>query len=251
MSDLAATLGVQPPTVTKMISRLAAQDYVERRASTGDGRQAEVFLTERGRRAIASIDKVWKRIEKAALAGIDDKDRKRLRKLLRQIERNLGGKHNATGRRRGRAGQPRKKPRPRAVRSQSPAAADYDRSRQNSGEERPMPTHVRLSPAAPPSSPAAPRASAAPWSSVLLDGGAAVAIWDRDKARRRQDRGGTASARQGLARRRRCRRRGSGRERARRDRKPASARSTSSSTTPASPGSTRSSSTTPSTSGTG
>jgi MarR family transcriptional regulator, organic hydroperoxide resistance regulator len=92
MSDLAATLGVQPPTVTKMISRLAAQDYVERRASPGDGRQSLVFLTERGQRAIALIDKVWKRIEKDALAGIDDKDRKRLRKLLRQVERNLGGR---------------------------------------------------------------------------------------------------------------------------------------------------------------
>jgi DNA-binding MarR family transcriptional regulator len=90
MSDLAATLGVQPPTVTKMISRLAAQDYVERRASAGDGRQAQVFLTDRGQRAIAAIDKLWKRIEKDALSGIDDKDRKRLRKLLRQVERNLG-----------------------------------------------------------------------------------------------------------------------------------------------------------------
>ena len=90
MSDLAAALGVQPPTVTKMISRLAAQDYVERRASPGDGRQAQVFLTERGRDTIGQIDKLWKRIEKTALAGIDDKDRKRLRKLLRQVERNLG-----------------------------------------------------------------------------------------------------------------------------------------------------------------
>lgn len=80
MSDLAAQLGVQPPTVTKMTSRLAAQDYVERRRSTGDGRQARVFLTERGQRAIAMIDKLWKRVEKDALAGIDDKDRKRLRK---------------------------------------------------------------------------------------------------------------------------------------------------------------------------
>ena len=94
MSDLASTLGVQPPTVTKMISRLAAQDYVERRASKGDGRQAMVFLTERGRKAISSIDKVWKRIEKDALAGIDDKDRKRLRKLLRQVERNVGAAAN-------------------------------------------------------------------------------------------------------------------------------------------------------------
>jgi DNA-binding MarR family transcriptional regulator len=95
MSDLAQVLGVQPPTVTKMIGRLAAQDYVERRASKGDGRQAEVFLTERGRRAIETIDKVWKRIEKTALDGIDDKDRKRLRRLLRQVERNLGGKRAA------------------------------------------------------------------------------------------------------------------------------------------------------------
>ncbi len=90
MGDLAATLGVQPPTVTKMISRLAAQDYVERRASEGDARQAMVFLTERGRRSIEGIDKVWKRIEKDAMSGIDDKDRKKLRKMLRQIERNLG-----------------------------------------------------------------------------------------------------------------------------------------------------------------
>ncbi len=90
MSDLAATLGVQPPTVTKMISRLAAQDYVERRASAGDGRQAMVFLTDRGRKAVTMVDKLWKRIEKDALAGVDDKDRKRLRKLLRQVAQNLG-----------------------------------------------------------------------------------------------------------------------------------------------------------------
>lgn len=89
MSQLAQTLSVQPPTVTKMVSRLAAQGYVERRASKGDGRQAHVFLTEQGRDTIVDVDKGWKRLEKEALAGIDDKDVKRLRKLLRQIERNL------------------------------------------------------------------------------------------------------------------------------------------------------------------
>jgi DNA-binding MarR family transcriptional regulator len=89
MSQLAQTLAVQPPTVTKMVSRLAAQGYLERRASKGDGRQAHVFLTDRGRETIADVDKGWKRLEKEALAGIDDKDVKRLRKLLRQVERNL------------------------------------------------------------------------------------------------------------------------------------------------------------------
>ena len=35
------------------------------------------------------IDKAWKRLEKEAVAGLDVKERKRLRKILRQIENNL------------------------------------------------------------------------------------------------------------------------------------------------------------------
>ncbi len=48
-----------------------------------------MFLTEEGRGRISEVDKAWKRLEKEALAGLDDKDRKRLRKLLRTIEKNL------------------------------------------------------------------------------------------------------------------------------------------------------------------
>lgn len=89
MSQLAAALGVQPPTVTKMISRLSAQGLLRREASSSDGRLARVFLTNDGREKIASIDKTWKRLEREALAGLDDKDRKKLRKLLRHVEKNL------------------------------------------------------------------------------------------------------------------------------------------------------------------
>ncbi|MEJ1161836.1 MarR family winged helix-turn-helix transcriptional regulator [Prosthecomicrobium sp. N25] len=91
MSQLAQALSVQPPTVTKMITRLSAQGFVRRVASESDGRLARVQLTETGRLKIEDIDKAWKRLEKEALAGFDDKDRKRLRKLLREIERNLSG----------------------------------------------------------------------------------------------------------------------------------------------------------------
>jgi DNA-binding MarR family transcriptional regulator len=90
MSELAGTLNVQPPTVTKMVSRLASQGYIERRASAGDGRQAQVFLTEQGKETVSELDKILRRVERQALAGIDEKERKRLRKLLRQIEKNLG-----------------------------------------------------------------------------------------------------------------------------------------------------------------
>lgn len=89
MTQLAALLGVQPPTVTKMITRLGAQGYVERRASEDDARQAYVFLTKSGRKVIRAVDRAWNKVEKEALAGIGEKDRKKLRRLLRQIHHNL------------------------------------------------------------------------------------------------------------------------------------------------------------------
>ena len=90
MGDLATMLSVKAPTVTKMVARLAAQGYVERRASKGDGREAHVFLTDRGREAVAAVDRIMKRVEKRALAGIEDKKRRELRRLLRHVEKNLG-----------------------------------------------------------------------------------------------------------------------------------------------------------------
>lgn len=89
MSQLALALGVQPPTVTKMVTRLSAQGYVRRQTSDADGRLARVHLTDEGRSLIDSVDKSWKRLEREAMAGLDDKDRKKLRKMLRQVERNL------------------------------------------------------------------------------------------------------------------------------------------------------------------
>lgn len=89
MSQLACELGVRPPTVTKMINRLSAQGYVERRASKTDGRQSHVFLSAAGIGLLSEIDKAWKALENASMKGIEDKDRKLMRKLLKQIEKNL------------------------------------------------------------------------------------------------------------------------------------------------------------------
>lgn len=96
MSKLACELGVRPPTVTKMINRLSAQGYVERRASKTDGRQSHVYLSAAGIGLLSEIDKAWKALEKASLNGIEDKDRKLMRKLLKQIEQNLNVNSNDT-----------------------------------------------------------------------------------------------------------------------------------------------------------
>ncbi len=89
MGSLASELGVRPPTVTKMINRLTSQGYVERRPSETDGRQSHVHLSASGIALLSEVDKAWKSLDRASLKNIDDKDRKRLAKLLKQIEQNL------------------------------------------------------------------------------------------------------------------------------------------------------------------
>lgn len=88
-SQLAAKLGVRPPTITKTINRLMAQGFLEKRASDQDARQAHVFLTETGQEAIRAIEKSVRRTEKQALRGLDKKEQKALAKLLRRVETNL------------------------------------------------------------------------------------------------------------------------------------------------------------------
>ena len=87
--QLSAELGVRPPTITKTISRLQAQGFLDKRGSDSDARQAHIFLTDAGREAIMMIEKSVKKTEKKALAGLDKKDRKTLYKLLKKIEGNL------------------------------------------------------------------------------------------------------------------------------------------------------------------
>jgi hypothetical protein len=50
-----------------------------------------VKLTKEGKRKAASIDAIWDEVEGELLAGFDNKDRKRLRKLLRKAAKNLAG----------------------------------------------------------------------------------------------------------------------------------------------------------------
>lgn len=89
MGDLATALRVRPPTASKTVARLTAQGLVQRRTSDGDGRIVRVFLTAQGAERASSIDSIWGVMETEITAGLDGKERKRLRKLLRKVEKNL------------------------------------------------------------------------------------------------------------------------------------------------------------------
>jgi MarR family transcriptional regulator, organic hydroperoxide resistance regulator len=89
MGEVAEALAIQPPTVTKMVSRLSATGLVERRTVEGDHRKAAVYLTPAGRGKLQQIEAIWEGLEKDALEGIEVERREKLCMLLSAIERNL------------------------------------------------------------------------------------------------------------------------------------------------------------------
>jgi Transcriptional regulators len=89
MGDLALILRVRPPTASKTISRLSSLKLVERHTEPGDARVVRVKLTREGKKKAAAINALWDEVENELLAGFDNKDRKRLRKLLRRAAKNL------------------------------------------------------------------------------------------------------------------------------------------------------------------
>lgn len=89
MGELAAILRVRPPTASKTVSRLAAMSLVERHAEPDDARVVRVKLTDAGLAKAQAIEHLWGEVEGEMLDGFEGKERRRLRKSLRRLAKNL------------------------------------------------------------------------------------------------------------------------------------------------------------------
>jgi DNA-binding MarR family transcriptional regulator len=90
VGELAQILQVRAPTVSKSINRLSALGLVERLPSSdSDRRSVSVKLTPQGRALAASIEASWNKVEDDLMRDFDEKERRRLRKLLRRASKNL------------------------------------------------------------------------------------------------------------------------------------------------------------------
>lgn len=88
-SQLAERLGIQLPTVHKMIARLESGGIVERRADLQDTRISRVYLTEQGRGLLTNIRQMWDDLESRTTANLTLDERILLRRLLMQVYDNL------------------------------------------------------------------------------------------------------------------------------------------------------------------
>lgn len=82
LADLARQLEVEPPTVTKMISRLERSGLVERRTDPDDARVTLAHPTPRSRLLEAMVRRVWAELEDALLEGMPAADVDALHRLL-------------------------------------------------------------------------------------------------------------------------------------------------------------------------
>ncbi len=87
--ELAERLGVEPPTVTKMVRRLERCGLVERRRDPSDARSFRVYLTGEGRSLEGPVARCWETVEERTLAGMSPGERKTFHRLLTKVRANV------------------------------------------------------------------------------------------------------------------------------------------------------------------
>jgi MarR family transcriptional regulator, organic hydroperoxide resistance regulator len=87
--ELAERLGVEPPTVTKMLRRLEKCGLVERRQDPRDARSFRVYLTVEGRSLEVALARCWERVEERTFAGMSIEERRTFRRLLAKVRTNI------------------------------------------------------------------------------------------------------------------------------------------------------------------
>lgn len=90
-SELAERLEVATVTTSKLIDRLEARGYVERRTDPNDRRSNRVFATEQAKGVVKILTQTIADVDKIANEGIDRAELEATRKVLRQMRRNLRG----------------------------------------------------------------------------------------------------------------------------------------------------------------
>ncbi len=91
--NLAQSLGIQAPTVTKMLQRLEAMGVITRRASRTDGRGMNAFLTDKGRALKPKVHAVFQQLDQRTATDLSEAELELLHSLLARMTKNLRDGH--------------------------------------------------------------------------------------------------------------------------------------------------------------
>jgi DNA-binding MarR family transcriptional regulator len=80
-SALAEHLGVEPPTITRMVQRLERGGMIERRPDPHDGRVMLVYPAPRSRLLESTVRRAWSEVDEMVIQALGDPDATKLRRL--------------------------------------------------------------------------------------------------------------------------------------------------------------------------
>lgn len=88
-SELRNKTGTEASTMSNMLNKLEKDGIITRERSSKDQRVIFVFLTEKGKKLQAPVERIWRKHEEVLLDGILAEESLLLRRLLKEMERNL------------------------------------------------------------------------------------------------------------------------------------------------------------------
>lgn len=94
--DLARAVGIEGPTLTRHLDGIEQAGLVKRQRGTPDRRTIQVELTRAGQNLHARLLEAVITFNQKLRAGFDDADTETLRRMLNQLQDNVGGQVSAT-----------------------------------------------------------------------------------------------------------------------------------------------------------
>ena len=88
--QLARILGVEPPTIAKMVGRLEAAGFAKRTPDPRDARAKLVRLTDQGADAAAQVGTVWAELSALTADALTPDEAHELTRLLTRVADRLG-----------------------------------------------------------------------------------------------------------------------------------------------------------------
>jgi DNA-binding MarR family transcriptional regulator len=94
VSELAARLGIEPPTATRSLARLEGGGWFRRESVPTDRRQVRIVVTDAGHRLVPDIERAWAQLAERAMGEASTEQREITLTALEQANdrlRNLVG----------------------------------------------------------------------------------------------------------------------------------------------------------------
>jgi MarR family transcriptional regulator, organic hydroperoxide resistance regulator len=94
-AELTRELAIEPPTTSKMLSRMAKAGLIVRKRSELDRRTVLVTLTEAGRALEGPVNAAWRTLEEDTVAALTPQEQDTLLVLLGRVLESLAAKRRA------------------------------------------------------------------------------------------------------------------------------------------------------------